>query len=70
MRLNPVKLKIYQAGLTMAEIAREGGFDRSVVMKTVDLKRFNPDVQDYIARLLNEPGESIFGEHYWRRRAS
>ena len=70
MRWNPVKEKLYRRGFTLHELARIGGFEESHLKKVISFTRFNREIQDFIADILDEGGEAIFAEFYWKRRRS
>ncbi len=64
MRYSPVKVKIIQRGLTIAEIIRKLGLHESLAYMTLRGERHNREIQDAIAKELDEDPRELWGESY------
>lgn len=58
-KLNYIKRRLREAGVTQAAIAREVGVTRQCVWSALNRESV-PRVREYVATLLGEPVESLF----------
>ena len=63
-------MKLFSAGITQKQISQETGLSQNAVLNTVAYRYHNQIIQDYIAKILNESAEILWGENYapvWRQ---
>jgi len=59
-----IQLKLLEAGLTQNSIAESTGITIHTVSHTLKNKSHNQAVQEYIAQVLNESPEQLWGDSY------
>lgn len=58
------QLELLKAGITQEQIADATGITSQTVFQVMVGKSHNQIVQEYIARILNEPPEQLWGDSY------
>lgn len=64
MKKTQVQLKLLAAGITQNQIADETGITIQTVYQVMVGRSHNQTVQEYVARILNESPEKMWGDSY------